>query len=363
VPTYVGKAAFNTKSPILARLQPRIGMSFPISTTTVFHINYGSFIQSPSFQYTLDSRNQYFPTKSNGEVLKPNQLGNPTLKPQTTYAYDVGVMQGFGEGFTLDVSGYYKNVQDLIQAATFASGSNSYTTYINRAYADIRGFRFTFNKRKGSFIGSVNYQYSIATGKSSTVGSMMPSFVQGQPEELSKTSLKDILLDFDREHNILINLGYISDQNFGPKLAGIYPLGDITVSTNSFLRSGRPYTYTAQAGESGVNNKRTPWEYNTNLKITKKVRDFFGVEASVYLEVFNLFDNKILNYDYIFLSNDASGPNNNAKLYNERPLEASNGLRYNNSTRDGQEQLTLDQSFLIWSNQPLSFNLGIAIDF
>jgi len=108
-------------------------MSFPIATTTVFHLNYGAFVQRPSFQYLFDSRNQYWPTRSNGEVLKPNQLGNPTLKPQTTYAYDVGVMQGLGEGFTLDASGYYKNVQDLIQAATYAAinGANSYTTYIN----------------------------------------------------------------------------------------------------------------------------------------------------------------------------------------------------------------------------------------
>jgi Outer membrane receptor proteins, mostly Fe transport len=363
VSMYVGKAAMNTKSPILARLQPRVGMSFPISITTVFHLNYGAFVQAPSFQYTLDARNQYFPTRSNGEVYTPNQLGNPSLKPQTTYSYDVGVMQGFGEGFTLDVSGYYKNVQDLIQAATYASGSNSYTTYINRAYADIRGFRFTFNKRKGNFIGSLNYQYSVATGKSSTVGSMMPSFTEGQPEDTKRTSTKDILLDFDRTHNILINLGYVSDENFGPKIAGAYLLGDVSISSNSFLRSGRPYTYTAGTGESGVNNMRTPWEYNTNIKISKRLRNFLGVEASVYLEVFNLFDNKILNYDYIFLSNDASGPNRNARLYNERPLEASNGLRYNNVTSDGQTQVTLDQAFLIYSNQPRSLNLGIAVDF
>jgi outer membrane receptor protein involved in Fe transport len=340
------KDAFTAKAPTLGRIQPRVGFSFPVSVNTVFHLNYGSFMQRPSFQYILNSLAQ---PAAGSNPLKANTLGNPTLKPQTTNSYDVGVMQGLGEGFTLDVSGYYKDVKNLIQAATFSDslGKNSYTSYINRAYADIRGFRVMLTKRKGNITGSLNYQYSVATGKSSAVGSMMPSYSPDKPPDITNTSLKDILLDFDRTHNILITLGYTTDESWG----------EVSISTNSFLRSGRPYSYYNDIGIIEVANKRSPWEYNTNLQISKRIRDFFGVDALIYLEVFNLFDDRILNYDYIFQSDISGQINPNTTSY------LSNVLRYQNDKRARDPQLGLDKSFLIYSNQPRSFNLGIAIDF
>jgi outer membrane receptor protein involved in Fe transport len=355
--TYIGPSAFTKSTPLAARLQPRVGISFPVSVSTVFHINYGSFMQRPSFQYIFNSRNQMYSPQT------PNTIGNPTLKPQTTYSYDVGVMQGLGEGFTLDVSGYYKNVRDLVQSAIYAgaNGTQSYTTYINYDYADIRGFRIVLNKRKGSFVGSLNYQFSVATGKSSSVGSFVPSFVEGRPVDLTNTSKKDILMDFDRTHKVLLNLAYVTDENWGVKIGKIYPLGDISISTLSYLQSGRPYSYNAGLGQTEANNKRTPLEQNTNLKISKRIRNFFGVDASVYLEVFNLFDNKILNYNYVFLSDAFGQPNNNVKSYETIPLNAPNGLLNQNGILSS--QLNLDKSFLVYDNAPRSFNIGISVDF
>ncbi|MGA3287310.1 MAG: TonB-dependent receptor [Bacteroidota bacterium] len=358
--TYLGSGALNQKVPIVGRLQPRIGISFPISVSTVFHLNYGSFMQRPAFQYLLDSRNTMYQINSPTPV-NANRLGNPTLKPQITNSYDVGVMLGFGEGLTLDVSGYYKNVKDLIQQATFgtASGSLAYTTWINRDYANIRGFRLILNKRSGDLFGSVNYQYSYATGKSSTVGSSPPIFYYSVPV----TDSKDILLDFDRTHNILINLGYATQEKWGFAIGKTYPLGDIVVSSNSFLRSGRPYTLYGSTGGVVINNMRSPWEYNTNLKISKRFRDFFGVTATLYMEVFNLFDNRIFNYNYVFQLTTAGEQNQNAVLYNTLPIDAQNGLRYLNDAKQNFAYLGLDKDFLLYSNQPRSFHLGFSIDF
>ena len=98
---YHPDSAPKKKAPLLGRVQPRVGVSFPVSVNTVFHLNYGSFMQRPPFRYVVDTRvTQGF--------LKPVVLGNPRLEPETTNSYDIGVTQGLGEGFTLDVSGYYK---------------------------------------------------------------------------------------------------------------------------------------------------------------------------------------------------------------------------------------------------------------
>lgn len=350
------KDALNVRAPIHARLQPRIGVSFPVYLNTVFHFNYGSFMQRPAFQYILNSLN--FPPTAIGNPLKASVLGNPTLKPQTTNSYDVGIVQGLGEGFTLDVSGYYKDVKNLIQAATYADslGRDSYTTYINRAYADIRGFRIVFNKRKGDLTGSFNYQYSIATGKASSVGSMMPSFRPDYPPDLKNTSLKDIILDFDRTHNFLISIAYMTMQNWGFKIGKIYPFEEIVISTHTSIRSGRPYSYYNAIGMVEVANERSPWEYNTDLKLTKRIKDFFGLDVSVYLEIFNIFNFKQLNYEYIFQSDVSGQINPNVTSYK------LGTLRYLNDKRTRDPYLGLDKSFIMYSNQPRSFNIGIGID-
>ncbi len=360
--TYVyGKDSVQTKNtPILGRLQPRLGISFPVYINTVFHINYGSFVQRPQFQYVVGSEVQQGSSQ-------PIIFGNPRLQPEKTNSYDIGVTQGLGEGFTLDVSGYYKDVKDLIDQAMFTSRDGSYTTYFNRDYADIRGFRIALMKRNGALTGSVNYQFSVATGKSSTVSFAPVSFSEGSaypyPLTTEPTVLRrDILLDFDRTHNLIINLAYNTGEESGPELWGGYPFSNLTLSAISTLRSGRPYT--DPFDPKFINGARAPSEYNTNARITKRFTDFFGVAATFYAEVFNLFNQKILNYDYVFATPNAGSTNNVTKNYEKYPIDdPANGIRYYQDLIVRPAWAAVDQSFLIYDNQPRSFDFGIVIEF
>jgi len=289
--------------------------------------------------------------------------------------YDVGVTQALGEGFTLDASGYYKNVKDQLEKAlyyynyTYSSEGvpipgPTYETYINRDYADIRGFRLALSKRRGNLTGDVNYQFSVATGKSSKVGNATPVIgIEGDDKNNSKYGVpkKDIRLDFDRTHNLIINIGYRTDADWGFKIDDTYPLGNITLAISSYARSGRPYTYNTTGEQTGIYatmNRRMPAEYNTNLKLTRKMKNFFGASASIYVEVFNLFNNKILNYDYItglsaaFLTD-----------YQTKPLDAPDGTRYNDEIINGNMQYGFDHSFILYSNEPRSFTCGVTVDF
>jgi outer membrane receptor protein involved in Fe transport len=356
---YHPEAAPRKSAPMLARLQPRVGVSFPVSLNTVFHLNYGSFMQRPPFKYVVATRvTQAF--------QKPVVLGNPRLEPETTNSYDIGVTQGLGAGFTLDVSGYYKDVKNLIDSAVFVAGNFSYSTYFNRDYADIRGFRLALTKRRGAFTGSINYQYSVATGKSATATNASPSFILNEQtgqvtSDLKDVPIRDILLDFDRTHNLIINLAYTADEEWGPTILGIQPFADATLSTSSFARSGRPYT--SPKNPTFINGARAPAEYNTNVRLTKRVRNFFGLDASFYLEVFNLFDSKILNYNYVFATGTLSQPNPRIAAYENYPVDdRQHGIRYWWDT-EKQGPFAVDQSFLIYSNTPRAFNFGLTIEF
>jgi outer membrane receptor protein involved in Fe transport len=360
---YNRELAPREKTPTLGRLQPRIGISFPVTTFTVFHLNYGAFVQRPSFERTISTQ---LPRIGFARM----QIGNPRLLPQETNSYDVGVTQGLGEGFTFDVSGYYKDVKNLIQRAFFYDITQTmYSTFVNRDYADIRGFRVALTKRQGFITGSVNYTYGVATGKSSTPFNASPIYRENPPNSefyQFRTGARelpdpqDILLDFDRTHNLIANVAITTGENWGWKIAGIYPFEQMTVGLNSFARSGRPYTYN-RAGESVhiLNNKRSPAEYNTKIKISKKIQRVLNTTTTFYLEINNLFDQRIYSYTSIFQpatsETGSSYLNTNLTKYEENP----DMLRY----FDQFAPFIANQEFLLYDNMPRSINLGIVINF
>jgi hypothetical protein len=352
---YDAASAPKAKSPMVARLQPRVGISFPIGEFTVFHANYGSFMQRPSFQYVVGS------TVRQGSNM-PQVLGNPKLEPQVTNSYDIGIMQGLVAGFTLDISGYYKDVKNLVEAATFTSNITglTYSSYYNRDNADIRGFRVSLTKRSGIISGSINYQYSVATGKSATADYAPVAFIQDLNGNVTtnndKVPLKDVLLGFDRTHNLTINLVMDSNELFRSIGSDFTP--GIYLSVNMFARSGRPYT--SPSNPKLINGSRSPAEYNTNLRLTKRFINILGFQtATVYFEVFNLFQNQILNFDYIFSTPDALGTSEVTKRYEANGID---GIKYWNANPNYAPQFSVDQSFLIYGNPPRSFNLGVSFE-
>ena len=349
----------------IARLQPRVGVSFPVSTSTVFHLNYGTFMQRPSFQYVIGATQKY-PTSASPPTVY--SLGNPRLHPQVTNQYDVGVMQGLGQGFTLDVSGYYKDIKDLIDQAVYTnlSTGTSYFSYFNRDYADVRGFRIQFANRRGALTGSLNYQFSVATGKSSSASNAPVAIMKdlngvASTDAVTKIPVKDVLLNFDRTHNLILNLAYATADQFGPRIWGAFPFDNIIISVNSFARSGRPYTSPDNA--TSVNGLRSPAEYSTNLRVSKSFKNFFGAPATLYVEVFNVFNQKIYNYDYLFNTANKIDQNANTAAYahyafDDRTYGVLYWDAYNTGTAYG-----VDHSFVLYSNSPRSFYAGISIQF
>jgi hypothetical protein len=293
---------------------------------------------------------------------------NPDLKPQVTNSYDVGITQGLGEGFTVDLSGYYKNVTDLVRQAQITGFGQSYLTYINYDYADIRGFHIALVKRSGRLTGSINYSYNVALGSSAnaTTTNYVLNYVNnGGVLVISDNSHnlpgQETYLDYDRTHNLVVNVSYITDEKFGFKVADAYPLGDISFALNSTAISGRPFTYSV-SGQDFM-NMRSPAEYNTNLKISKRIKNFYGTTLNCYMEVFNLFDAKIYNYNYLFASSLTSNNDAIIKKYLDGDYTSRDGLLYFSQVQNYASGLGVDQSFIIYSNQPRSFWFGLNVEF
>ena len=337
------------KTPLVSRLQPRIGISFPVSVSTVFHMNYGSFLQRPPFQYITGKEVSYI-------TRAPILVGNPLLKPQDTKSYDVGVTQGLGEGFTVDLSGYYKDVSNLIERAFYFPAKGAiefYETYINRDYADIRGFRVSFNKRRGIITGALNYNFQVATGKSSTPFDASPIIRENPTAARAEDTpnAEDILLDFDRTHNLVATVSVETPEQYGFRAFGGYPLERISMGVKSFLRSGRPYTSDLDLGERF--KRRTPMESNTDLKISKSVGNFLGRSATFYIEILNVLNEKRYAYNPVFRNtvNRNKFESDKSQLPIWKDAEDLSGL------------LMWDISYLIYDNSPRSITLGFVVNF
>ncbi|WP_072715192.1 TonB-dependent receptor [Rhodothermus profundi] len=346
--------ASKAPTPWVYGLQPRLGISFPVFVGTVFYLNYGAFFQRPPFERLQVHRVQ----RANQTTIF--RLGNPRLKPERTNMYEVGVAQQLPWRLVLDISGYYKDVKNLVQLAYFRMGEElPYETYINRDYADIRGFRIALARQAGWWQGSIRYHYSVATGKTSSPFDAPPTYTKLDNGEVSVSggvrNLNDVLLDFDRTHNLLAQFTVSTPEHFGFQLGGIHIPGNLTLSVKSRVRSGRPYTYVGPGGGlEGVvlMNRRSPTEYQTDLKITRTFKELSQwMKLVAFIEVINIFNNRHFNYDYVF---------RNPLLIRSFEGDADEPIELIVPPNGG---WAANQEWRIYRNSPRSIYFGISVEF
>ena len=341
-------SAATAETKTVVRLQPRLGFSFPISERAVFHLNYGNYLKRPSLESLIGRRTTLF--NENLGTVEPRRLGNPLLKPEETKSYDVGLVLGVARGFTLDISGYYKDVKNLIQRVVYIdSNDNLYESLGNRDYANIRGFSLRLNKRRGLLSGSIRYHFSVATGKNSSPSGRSP-IIDETDEQSQAPSPRDILLDFDRRHALVLIAGLNLPRRWGPRIAGSHPLGGLRINFLQDTRSGRPYTPSELLGDNfaKLNTERTPWERNLDLKVTKRLM-VKTTRFDVFAEVFNLLNSKIFHYNRVFL--DAETLRRYEDGYDiEYALPDSNN-----------PDLAAVQGFRIYRNAPRSIRFGMVV--
>jgi hypothetical protein len=89
------------------------------------------------------------------------------------------------------------------------------------------------------------------------------------------------------------------------------------------------------------------------------VRDFFGVDATFYVEAFNIFNFKRYSYDAVFRSSTLTSGgtliSRNIEKYETNP----ESLRF----YDDFAPFLVDQTFMIYDNEPRSVYLGCILNF
>lgn len=290
------------------QISPRIGISHPITERDKIHFYYGHFFQRPDFRYLYENISLNFRYTTNVD------LGNPRLLPEKTVSYEVGWEHLFAEDLRMGITGYFKDITNLVTQTDFviAGSPDTYQAYQNMDYANVRGIEITFETVGiRTFGGMINYAYAFANGRSSSVFKGNNEIV---PRRLDP-------LDWDVRHRINGNI-QIRSTDFVDRW-----IGDAELNIVFRLQSGLPYTRNTRDVFPLFalrNDGRLPWTKGVDLRF-RKTFPMTVVDVALLIEVRNLFNWR--NVDFIaggrdgivqFEANgDPTGPYRNPTAYSE----------------------------------------------
>ena len=285
-----------TKKDTEFHVSPRIGIGFPVTETTVFHAQYGKFVQEPRlidlyhFQGNLD----YLVQSSDFS------LATGYIESEITTSYEVGLRQILGSSAAINVTAFYKNTLGTtnqgLQHYYKSPGGQQYDYYTptNQDFGTVKGFAFSLDVSRMSFISlSLDYTFSIAEGTGSSTNSSFVAAFRNDGNEIPKVIAP---LEFDQRHTGILILDFYVPQG---------DLGFFEMTGANFIvsfASGRPYTpleeqnlmasgTTNWGNTSGyVNSRVGPGSFRVDFKLEKSFKLGSSTLITPYLWIENLLD-------------------------------------------------------------------------
>lgn len=289
-------------------VSPRLGMSFPVTDQTVFHTQFGKFVQQSRLR---DIYYGWFNTSAN--LRGGFNINSPTgfdVRPTRTTQYEIGFTQQIADFASFDITGYYKDIKDQIvyDQQNLAPGSQfgSYAYLRNGDFATTKGVEITVTMRRTQRLqvnGSIAFQDARGTGSfpnsnRGIVGAPLDGVTIFKPQYVAP-------LEFNNAVRGNLNLDY----RFGKDDGGAI-LQQLGASILMSFNSGHPFTR-GIGGDNlegdardrqpveALNSSTTPAVFQVDLRVDKTFSLFNDLSANVYVYVINLFDTK--NIQNVFL--------------------------------------------------------------
>ncbi len=264
-------------------LSPRLGVSHPITERDVLRFAYNYQNQLPQMQYIFTSKTPQDANISDVAIT----VGNPTLEPQITVTYEVGLSHQISDDYVLDMTAYYKNLYNYVSTMRERKeGEESVAWYrfISEDYGSARGLDMQLEKILSNFnTWSIAYSLAWAQGNNSS------TVIQDE-----NTSLREFPLDWDVRHNASLNYTFRigrGEEFFVPFTTFILPLDDFSANINWSFVSGAPYTPQSMEGNAmlDTNSKRMDFTHQANARLSKGIRLPGGSSIRLFLDVENIF--------------------------------------------------------------------------
>lgn len=317
------------KSDIRTVVQPRLGLAFPISDKTVFHLQYGKTAQMVELDQPYAST-RYMHLVWGGQNYTPAPMGF-NLDPIVTTQYELGLSYEFMPDAAFDITAFAKNTVGQLHISknreidvnSFYHADIDAMYYVNSDFSTVNGVEFTLRTRRINRLQTfASYSWTDARGVNADATNNAGNLYQ---EALSPPPGMIMPLYYENKHRGAIVLDY----RFGPRDGGPL-LSNLGVNLQFKFNSGHPFTLSdGGMGQRGadegallldargrepqepIGQSITPWNQLLNLKIDKTLNfGKFGVTLFAYVEnllntknVINVYSRSGNAYDDGFLTN------------------------------------------------------------
>jgi len=265
-------------------ISPRIGIGFPVTSSTVFHAQYGRFVQAPELvdMYTG-------PFDYDSYITMSPQFGfNGALIREETTQYEIGFRQLIGDNSALNITLFYKNIKGLVNDQNHKYQRVDDGEIVNAIYstnADFgtnKGIALSLDVTRLSYFSlTVDYTFATANGTGSSTNSSQTAVFRNTDNEPPKVIAP---LAFDQRHTGVLILDFYVPEGVG----GFWET--FNINTIFAFASGRPYTPTDNwnlLGDNGISAENTgyvnsafgPGTFRIDMRIEKSfaIGDFYIV--------------------------------------------------------------------------------------
>ncbi len=267
---------------VKTQFSPRLGLSFPISSTGAFHVSYGHFFQMPSFSLLYQN-----PIDENMTplLLEGRTIGDPDLDAEMTTAYEIGLQQQLSGWVVGELTMYYKDIRNLLGLeAIRTTDAVGYYRYINRDYGNVKGITLSMRTlQSGIMSGTIDYTLQYVNGSASDPNYIqlieVSSRISDEPVQFVERQV--LPLNWDQRHTVNLTLNFSRPD-------------DWLVSIIGGMGSGLPYSPTSVEElqlptTEFKNSARKPVTYKLDLMARKHFK-VGKINLSAFVRVYNLLD-------------------------------------------------------------------------
>ncbi len=285
----------NTKA--VHSLNPRIGISHPISVNSKLYFNYGHFSTQPTARY-LYLVDRY------GDGGNIRYLGNPELPFSKTIMYELGYEHSLFDQYLIKIAAFYndtKNEEDWTKYISLGSGKGQTSYYLaeSREYKDVSGLELTLKKSGRWVSGFVNFTYQIY--RSGAFGMPMDKEEYLTNPALRERDLKDNPVEnypypspYARANLILKTPADFSLWGMSPQISGNWTASILAKWSDGGYSSRNSYSRVTLPADNTI---YYPFEWkdswSCDLRVSKTL-SMGNMNFKLYLDVDNVFNIKSL---------------------------------------------------------------------
>ncbi len=285
-------------TPKTSALSPRIGFSFPVTDRTVFHAQYGKFIQQSRLNDSYRGAAQMSGNIKGG--LWNSGANGWGLLPTRTTQYELGFSQAVSDIASFDITAFYRDIRDQIQYIMIApdqiEGSEApiYSSVGNVDFSTSKGIEFKLTLRRTQRLSAqLNYTFMDTRSTASDPQSSNGIWQLGLgPDALPKFIMPT---NFDYTHNGAAILDYrFGKDDGGPILSQLgvnllltFNSGHAFTRVSATQRGPAPGDERFRDALEPPGSSTTPWFFELDGRLDKTV-GIGPLDVNFYVYVINI---------------------------------------------------------------------------